>query len=46
MIFSQSSDIQSFIDEMNNNNVIGKHIWYEPSGFNDISSLKYAIWAF
>ena len=30
IIFNQSSDIQSFINEMNNNRVIGKRIWYEP----------------
>jgi GNAT superfamily N-acetyltransferase len=30
MIFSQSSNIQSFINEMNNQKIIGKHIWYEP----------------
>jgi len=29
-IFSQSLDMQSFIDKMNDQHIIGKRIWYEP----------------
>lgn len=30
MIFSQSSNIQNFVNEMNNHHIIGKRTWYEP----------------
>ncbi len=29
-IFDQSSDVQSFVNEMNSKHVIGRRVWYEP----------------